>query len=114
MSCSPSLIAALYVESGGAYYGLPGVDAWDEKRDARRYAGPHPVVAHPPCQRWGKMWFGQPLTVKLTGVRKMKGDDGGCFAAALAAVRQRIAHPRRGGKPEFKEGRCPPLDGASC
>jgi hypothetical protein len=34
------------------------------------------------------MWFGQPLTVKLTGVRKMKGDDGGCFAAALAAVRQ--------------------------
>jgi hypothetical protein len=34
------------------------------------------------------MWFGQPLTVKLTGVRKKKGDDGGCFAAALAAVRQ--------------------------
>ena len=87
-SCSPSFVAALYVESGGAYYGLPGVDAWDEERDARRYAGPHPVVAHPPCQRWGKMWFGQPLTVKLTGVRKMKGDDGGCFAAALAAVRQ--------------------------
>ena len=81
-------VAALYVESGGAYYGLPGVDAWDEERDARRYDGPHPVVAHPPCQRWGKMWFGQPLTVKLTGVRKQKGDDGGCFAAALAAVRQ--------------------------
>jgi hypothetical protein len=33
------------------------------------------------------MWFGQPLTVKLTGVRKIKGDDGGCFKAALAAVR---------------------------
>jgi hypothetical protein len=34
------------------------------------------------------MWFGQPLTVKLTGVRKKKGDDAGCFAAALAAVRK--------------------------
>ena len=80
-------VAALYVETDGAYYGVPGVDPWDEARDARLYAGPNPVVAHPPCQRWGKMWFGQPITVKRTGVRKIKGDDGGCFAAALRAVR---------------------------
>ena len=33
-SCSPSFVAALYVESGGAYYGIPGVDAWDEKSEA--------------------------------------------------------------------------------
>ena len=26
-------IAALYVETGGAYYGLPDVDPWDEARD---------------------------------------------------------------------------------
>ncbi len=82
------MIAALYVETGGAYFGLPGVEPWDETRDARKYSGPYPVVAHPPCQRWGKMWFGQPLTVKLTGVRKTKGDDAGCFSAALAAVRE--------------------------
>ena len=90
------MIAALYVETNGAYFNLPGVDPWDEARDARLYAGPHPVVAHPPCQRWGKMWFGQPLTVKLTGVRKVKGDDGGCFAAALASVRMHggvLEHP---------------------
>lgn len=83
-----STVAALFVQENGAYYGLPGVDPWPESRDARLYAGPHPVVAHPPCQRWGKMWFGQPLTVKRTGIRKKKGDDGGCFAAALAAVRK--------------------------
>lgn len=82
------MIAALYVETNGAYFGPPDVDPWDEIRDARLYAGPWPVVAHPPCQRWGKMWFGQPLTVKRTGVRKIKGDDGGCFKAALAAVRE--------------------------
>jgi hypothetical protein len=52
------MIAALYVETDGAYFGLPGVDPWDEARDARKYAGPHPVVAHPPCQRWGRFWHG--------------------------------------------------------
>jgi hypothetical protein len=80
-------VAALYVAKGGSYSDVPGVDPWDEERDARRYAGPWPVVAHPPCQRWGKLWAGQPLWIKRTGERKIKGDDGGCFAAALAAVR---------------------------
>ncbi|CAB5222918.1 hypothetical protein UFOVP368_43 [uncultured Caudovirales phage] len=82
------MIAALFVKTGGAYYGLPNVDPWDETRDARKYPGPWPVVAHPPCQRWGKLWAGQPLWIKRTGQRKVKGDDGGCFVAALAAVRQ--------------------------
>lgn len=91
-----STVAALYVQTNGSYYGLPGVEPWDEVRDARQYAGPHPVVAHPPCQRWGKFWAGQPLWIKRTGQRKIKGDDGGCFAAALAAVRRYggvIEHP---------------------
>jgi len=81
-------VAALFVDPRGAYAGLDGVDVWDEARDARLYPGPWPVVAHPPCQRWGKMWFGQPLHVKRTGERKVKGGDGGCFAAALEAVRR--------------------------
>jgi hypothetical protein len=34
------------------------------------------------------MWAGQPLWIKRTGERKVKGDDGGCFAAALDAVRR--------------------------
>ena len=82
------LLAALYVERDGAYYGLTDADPWDKERDARQYQGPLPVVAHPPCQRWGKMWAGQPLWIKRTGQRKKKGDDGGCFKAALAAVRK--------------------------
>ena len=91
-------VAALYVEKGGCYFGLDGVDPWDEERDARQYAGPHPVVAHPPCQRWGKLWAGQPLFIKRTGIRKELGDDNGCFAAALEAVRTWggvIEHPER-------------------
>lgn len=82
------MIAALFVETDGCYFGLEGVDPWDEPRDARKYEGPWPVVAHPPCQRWGKLWAGQPLHIKRTGERKVKGDDAGCFASALAAVRK--------------------------
>lgn len=77
------MIAALYVQAGGAYFGLDGVDPWDEQRDARTYAGPHPVVAHPPCERWGRYWGGGP-SVK---VPRLLGNDGGCFAQALWAVR---------------------------
>lgn len=76
------MIAALYVETDGCYFGLAGVDPWDQARDARLYAGPWPVVAHPPCQRWGRFHHGstrKPHQFKL-------GDDGGCFAHALLAL----------------------------
>ena len=81
------MIAALFVQTGGCYFGLPDVDPWDAQRDARLYAGPWPVVAHPPCERWGRYWYGGPQLHRL-GRRLIKGDDGGCFAAALAAVRR--------------------------
>jgi hypothetical protein len=77
------MIAALYVETAGAYFGLEGVEPWDEPRDARAYRGPRPVVAHPPCQRWGKYWHGAPNKPHQYRL----GEDNGCFAAALTSVR---------------------------
>lgn len=78
------MIAALFVQTNGCYFGLPDVDPWDEPRDARLYDGPWPVVAHPPCERWGRYWGGAPTTWP----RLIKGDDKGCFASALASVRR--------------------------
>lgn len=77
------MIAALFVARGGVYYGLPDVDPWDEERDARTYAGPWPVVAHPPCSRWCRL---AGLVEARWGHKR--GDDGGCFASALASVRR--------------------------
>jgi hypothetical protein len=91
-------VAALYVATGGCYFGLEGVDPWDEARDARLYAGPWPVVAHPPCQRWGRYYDGGPEWRKQGKPPKEKGDDNGCFAAALTSVR------RWGGVIEHPEG----------
>lgn len=82
------VIAALFVREGGCYYGLPEVDPWPASRDARLYGGPWPVVAHPPCERWGRYWYGGPGRLKAGLPRREKGADGGCFAAALAAVRR--------------------------
>lgn len=77
------MIAALFVHKGGAYYGLPDVDPWDEERDARLYAGPWAVVAHPPCSRWCRL---AGLVEARWGHKR--GEDGGCFASALASVRR--------------------------
>lgn len=77
------MIAALFVETNGVYFGLPDVDPWDEKRDARLYAGPHPVVAHPPCSRWCQM-----AKVNQARYGHRVGDDGGCFSIALDLVRR--------------------------
>lgn len=105
------MIAALFVAKGGCYFGVEGIDPWGAARDARAYAGPFPVVAHPPCERWGRYWGGAPSTWP----RLKLGDDNGCFAAALAAVR------RWGGVLEHPEGshawrhfrlNAPPRDGA--
>lgn len=95
------VIAALFVSADGPYanrslFGGPEIDAWTPDRDARLYPGPWPVVAHPPCERWGNMWWSAQNArgPDAPGL----GDDGGCFAAALAAVR---AH---GGVLEHPEG----------
>lgn len=49
-------VAALYIDPEGPYPAL-GVDCYDETRDAKTYAGPHPVIAHPPCGPWGRLRF---------------------------------------------------------
>lgn len=78
-------VDALFVDPKGIYPRLLGPEhCWDEKRDARTYAGPGPVVAHPPCQLWTAM-----AAVNFKRYPKEKnrpGADGGCFAFAGRTV----------------------------
>lgn len=82
MTVSTEKVAALFVERDGIYSGRNNVDLWDSSRDARNYVGPWPVVAHPPCERWGRYWSGGPSAK----VRRKMGDDGGLFNTAYASV----------------------------
>ena len=76
------MVAALFVETNGVYCGLDCVDPWDKERDARKYNGPWPVVAHPPCERWSQM-----NRVNASRWAYKMGEDDGCFASALVSVR---------------------------
>jgi hypothetical protein len=60
---------------------VPDPDLPLECRACRHVDGPED---QPPCERWGRYWSGGPSA----RVRRQLGDDGGCFASALAAVRR--------------------------
>lgn len=78
------MIAALLVQEGGCYFGLNDVDPWPEHRDARLYDGDDPVVAHPPCQLWGKM--ANVNFARWGGEHNRPGNDNGCFESAVRSV----------------------------
>lgn len=48
-------VAVLFARGDSFYKTIPGCDVWDAERDARKWAGTAPVVAHPPCRAWGQL-----------------------------------------------------------
>ena len=67
-----------------SHYKTLGLECYDEKADARTYLGNAPVVAHPPCQLWGKM--ANVNYARWGGEHNRPGNDGGCFRFALDTV----------------------------
>ena len=78
------MVAALFVQEDGCYSDKSLFDAWPERRDARKYNGNLPVIAHPPCQLWGKM--ARVNYARWGGDHNKPGNDGGCFKSALDSV----------------------------
>jgi hypothetical protein len=48
-------VAVLYARADSIYKKIPGCDVWDMDRDARKFSGGMPIVAHPPCRAWGQL-----------------------------------------------------------
>ncbi len=48
-------VAVLFARADSVYKTLPGCDVWDIERDARKWPGGSPVVAHPPCRAWASL-----------------------------------------------------------
>ena len=49
-------IAVLFARKDSLYKSMPFVDVWDEERDARLWPGGCPIVAHPPCAQWCRLY----------------------------------------------------------
>lgn len=80
---SVNRLVVLFVEPDSIYKQM-GLDCYDQARDARTYTGDAPVIAHPPCQRWGAM---APVNfARWGGEHNRPGNDGGLFRFALATV----------------------------
>lgn len=78
------MISALFVQEDGCYSNMVNIDMWSQDRDARRYKGDNPVIAHPPCQLWGKM--ANVNYAQWGGEHNKPGNDKGCFESALKSV----------------------------
>lgn len=48
-------IAVLFARADSHYKAIPCCDVWDEARDARKWPGGTPLIAHPPCRAWGRL-----------------------------------------------------------
>lgn len=109
-------VAALYIDPLGPYPKLPGVDCWDEDRDARLYDGPHPVVAHPPCGPYSRLrWFckHQPADCAPRAVEQVRR-WGGVLEHPEASTLWRLCNlPLPGGLPDEFGGWSVELDQVS-
>jgi hypothetical protein len=50
-------VAILFARRDSVYKTLAGCDVYDFDRNARSFRGGVPVVAHPPCRGWGKLYY---------------------------------------------------------
>ena len=91
-------VAALYVDPvGGPYVAILGADqCYGIERDATLYAGPGPIIAHPPCKPWGRLSWSWANKNARDGL-----DRSAERACAPRAVEQVRAH---GGVLEHPEG----------
>jgi hypothetical protein len=79
-------ISVLFCRKDSIYKSLKNCDVWDIDRDARKWHGGNPVVAHPPCRAWGK----------LRGMANPRHDEKDLARLAVSFVRKNggvLEHP---------------------
>lgn len=87
---TPKRVAVLFARRDSIYKVMRGcnVSVWDEDRDALKWPGGCPVIAHPPCRAWGGL---RHMAKPAAGERELA-------LFALAQVRKWggvLEHPRR-------------------
>jgi hypothetical protein len=99
---------ALYVRKDSDYKDRTNWDCWDSNRDALKYKGKEPVVAHPPCRLWGNLSHLACRDLEITEEQKAK--EKSLAVHSLKVVRENggiLEHPSK--SKLFQEFRIPDL-----
>lgn len=97
------IVAALYIDPRGPYPKIACVDCWDLRRDATKYDGPWPVVAHPPCGPWGALrhlYKGGERALALVAVDQVRRWGGVLEHPAHSRLFDHCSLPRPGELPD--------------
>lgn len=98
-------VAVLFAREDSNYKTIPDADVWDRARDARRWPGGLPVVAHPPCRAWGRLrGLAKPRPdekeLALEAVRHVRGFGGVLEHPAFSTLWAAAGLPRPGEAPD--------------
>ena len=103
-------VAILFARADSIYKTLPGCDVWDAERDALKWPGGSPIVAHPPCRAWGALrQFAHPMPgereLALWAVDRVREFGGVLEHPAGSTLWKAKRLPRPGDSDQFS-GRC--------
>lgn len=51
------MVAVLFVRKDSIYKSFRNCDCYDKERNALNFKGGMPVIAHPPCRAWGRLFY---------------------------------------------------------
>lgn len=57
MKTALEIVPAVLFARRDSVYKTLAADVWDADRDALKWPGGAPIVAHPPCRAWGSLWY---------------------------------------------------------
>lgn len=99
-------VAVLFARADSVYKGMAGLEVYDIHRDARRFTGGLPVVAHPPCRAWGRLrHLAKPRAdekaLALFAVHQVRRNGGVLEHPAASTLWAAAGLPKPGNRDEF-------------
>jgi len=75
------MVSVLFARQDSIYKTLTDCDVWDIERDALKWPGGNPIIAHPPCRAWGSLrHFAKPRPgereLALWAVKQVRAEGG--------------------------------------
>jgi len=100
------MVSVLFARQDSIYKTLTDCDVWDIERDALKWPGGNPIIAHPPCRAWGSLrHFAKPRPgereLALWAVKQVRAEGGVLEHPARSLLWPEAGLPRPGERDEY-------------